>query len=958
MADDHSATAESFHAEIALFGKTIAEDTKWKLAVLVIESEDAVDAFAAELKKQARLGGFDVVKKYSNKFKQDDGGVLVHFECSLASAAEVSRERVNPANKKKAKRDRPKIPRSSQKVLEQEDCCLWQVDLRFFLGKGVVQVKTFRNEKHNHAPVDFRSVSLKTADLARDEDAKERIKMMARSGAANTPVIQGLIEVELEEKVEHPVMVARSAIDRISGKGEAERSVTKALKAMVAQNQRVVICAQDANGKHRYLTNVDPDDLGEAVPLNAAEKRALSAARRDQKAGFTARELQRAAEGLRRNDKNLAAAQKAKKSVVKDVVAEDSAAAVTEEEPDASAPLKLGPGNHGSKKYTPVGWTRFTYKDEVLAMLLAVWVPDGAYEDVLKFGWIIIADNGYCTNKYRFPMFNAVTQDNSNKTIQVMKGFLTNERFVSFDVLYRVAFAKLYPPEYLARVRLFVVDGDGQQIQAILAALRLVFVNAVLAACLVHLLQKPLAKLNVGAKNSPADKTKETLHVLLWTAARMSRTQEHFDAMLDIADHTIASLKEEKTFTELAHAVVAKLRATAGWGNYEFSGAYCRISGRTGNPAESMNNVDSNLVNAKFNLVNALAQLSAYHNGRCKRLHFERVAQLRLRTSLGVDDFCREAPAVFTLYAVGQLDAAANAGRGCKVFRVDKGSERPWLVVQRERSGTRKFTSLYPAVVRTAAQSAMESEDEGHVSAAKILLAACDIPFHMLTVVDDDDGCQVLICLCNKFVQCGFPCWAQVGVLLDYDPHLRARKEDAIAMFHKRYTDATAAFEGGVIFPYDFSAYANTKDRFDDESGEVLFEDEVDDPVHKRKSDSSSSGGASIATFGDDALRSPEKKAARRFSHSAAADGDNDSVARYDKAVLASLVHGIAREIDGKDIESLPEYAELCEDMIALSVRFHEAFDRSDLIHETAHRRQMEQRDRNRMQMKRTRKKQ
>jgi hypothetical protein len=551
------------------------------------------------------------------------------------------------------------------------------------------------------------------------------------------------------------------------------------------------------------------------------------------------------------------------------------------------------------------------------------------YEDVLKFGWIIIADNGYCTNKYRFPLFNAVTQDNFNRTIQVMKGWVTNERFVTFDVIYSTAFRALYPQDFLERVRLFVVDGDGQQLRAIRVAIASVFINAKLASCLVHLIQKPLATLSANNDESPKAKAKRTITALLWAAARNARTKEHFLAMLTLAEHALFQVKEEKSFVEGAQDLLRSLLACSSlWANSEFRNDYCRIKGRTSNPAEGMNNVDNKSINSRFNLANAAGMVAAYSVTRHRDLDVERERASHATTALSADSFVESAPSIFTPYAVQKLAQCAAYGRRCEVLRVEAPGRNVCLAARLSQLLPYPHP-IYPPAVYDAAEAALDSDEDKHVCAAQTIMRTNETPRHMLWVERKDDGRLILCCSCNRFRREGFLCWGQTAVLLDFDPNLRARAGDAIEMFHKDYSDPARAFIGGVVFPGDnFEGYAASKELLSRTS------------PNKRELER-----ASVVQF-DPERKSPASKSARsRITDDDGVSCDAVQDRWEKKSFLQSSLFGVAKELEAKDAEGDPEFDALYEDALLLTERFHVLFDRSDTINETSSGRHFDARD-------------
>ena len=920
------------------YKKKLISRTKWKLKDLHVNRESALLEFHKEVQAQARACGFTVAKKATTSFNFEGGGKLVLWHCSKKTLAYQNRDRINWNERPDPQRPRPRRPRAGKRQIKEEDCCKWVLQLRFFLQRGVVTLEHYETDTHNHTLMDFEHVPLALADLKPHQE--ERIKAMHSSGAMTATQIAKVMETEIELETGHPVTITKSAIDKLSGTERKEGSVAVALRAIVRLNRRHAIFAAAENGTQVTLTNVSDGEIEDAEPLAEKEEQAQRRENRERRTELGGGFLQSAAEGAVRNDQNLRTAKKLKRNVVKDAVREleeegaeaeaaEAAEAAPDAPPDARARLKRGKGNHGPASFTPEGWTRFKYDGKMLTMLAVVWVPCKAYEDALKYGRVIICDNGYCTNKYRFPLFNAVTQDNDNRTIQVMKGWVTNERFVTFDLLYSKAFKALFPADFLVRVRLLVVDGDGQQIAAIEAALLVVFVSAKLASCLVHLIQKPLGELKVK-RDTPKAEVFKTIKALFWAAARNARTKEHFLAMLTIAEHAVSTVENEAEFVEGALSLVRSLRAAKHWANYEFLTDYWREKGRTGNPAEGMNNTDTQQsgINARYNLANAAAAVAGYSVSRRKQLDVLRSRAVHAASALSADPFAQAAPRTFTPYAVGRLSAAAVKGRGCEVLRVAQqpgAHDCTFVTVRRSQLEARPLP-LYAPAIYDAAQNAFESCDSEHILAAQVILQTRFVPRHLLSTSRGLNSEILLQCTCRRFVRSGFLCWAQAAILLDIDPLMGARDGDAISMFHKDYSDPDRAFHGGVIFPGDFAQYAAGKAELSLDSSD------------KRSLDS-----LELAVEADAERRSPPRKVPR--SRAPSSPPATDQTNEPDKAFVASVVRGVANGLSSHAIEEHPQYANLCARLLAVSKECEEAFDQCPRLNETSKKRGEEARD-------------
>ena len=425
---------------LCLFGKPVQVGTLQNHYSTTWSKENGEEtddfSFKEELERFAHLCGFKVVRQKRSVYKNH---FTVLYVCQKWRIYDDSGTKRRVSGQRKApKRERPAQPRTSARAPDTSQRCQWLLQLRFDTQANCVSVDRYSGNVHLHSLFDPGLVPSIVPDSTR-----ERMLELWRLGALSSTQIALLLEQDLQSLTGDPAVILKKYVESFCRSSGENLTCAPALKAIVDATRHHVLWAMDNNGCELVLSNIDAAKLTEISPkISKDETRALRSESRQSGHMFDSDMLARAADNavLLHRAKNAAVRQNPK--LLNSVVSSSS-----------TVDTPRGRGNHGA--ILPTDWIRFMYDGVSYTLLAVVWVTAAAHQDALRWGRVLICDDGYCVNKNRLPCFNGVTQDGNNRTVQFLKGFV-NEREVSNICVYISAGHSEALPSRMVRPRFIV----------------------------------------------------------------------------------------------------------------------------------------------------------------------------------------------------------------------------------------------------------------------------------------------------------------------------------------------------------------------------------------------------------------------------------------------------------------------------------------------------------------------
>jgi hypothetical protein len=134
-------------------------------------------------------------------------------------------------------------------------------------------------------------------------------------------------------------------------------------------------------------------------------------------------------------------------------------------------------------------------KDVQVEVLLSVgWARGEDLHLLCQFPAVLKMHCTFKTNCEGRPLFNLVSKDSNNKLSTILRCLLPSEKAAIFDTILCTIIPKILCEKTCSNIKMVIIDGDSQEIQACIKACKSVFKNAQHITCLWHFFHNAVMK--------------------------------------------------------------------------------------------------------------------------------------------------------------------------------------------------------------------------------------------------------------------------------------------------------------------------------------------------------------------------------------------------------------------------------------------------------------------------------
>jgi len=232
-------------------------------------------------------------------------------------------------------------------------------------------------------------------------------------------------------------------------------------------------------------------------------------------------------------------------------------------------------------------------------LLSVAWVTDSQRQMFARFPEVVGGDVTMQTNREARPLWNLAGKTASNQTFTALNAFLPSQSRWSFDWIYRFALPRLLPVEALARIQIFLTDGDDKEYEPFVQLLHNLYPQARHGLCMFHLIERGLLRKKIyeSRLDDEGKKTLKALKQWMWSWSRDVESDAEFAASYHLflhwlsLPHIVRALTPANVAAVKSYLCTSMLPLRAKWVNTTARHHTRTFQQRTTNHVESENSV-------------------------------------------------------------------------------------------------------------------------------------------------------------------------------------------------------------------------------------------------------------------------------------------------------------------------------------------------------------------------------